>query len=188
VALCAPAVSLGQTPTQDSVVATGAAAGDRSEFYTVDINVQSGPSGENATGHVKFSGAVIGRFRIPIDADAVPSCLNVVGTTAVIYFPTPGTATWRLRLVDNGPANSAQDTLTFDVAFTPVPPGCPADIPLDFTTGVNSFSSGDVVVVDAQRPPPLPTSRDQCKDGGWQQYDFKNQGQCVAFVNREARS
>lgn len=30
---------------------------------------------------------------------------------------------------------------------------------------------------------PLPTSKDQCKDGGWQNYDgFKNQGDCVSFV------
>lgn len=39
-----------------------------------------------------------------------------------------------------------------------------------------------VVVHDAQ--PPAPTSKAQCKDGGWQQFGFKNQGQCIAFVNR----
>jgi hypothetical protein len=39
---------------------------------------------------------------------------------------------------------------------------------------------GDLTVVDA---PPLPTSRDQCKNGGWQTYGvFKNQGDCVSFV------
>jgi hypothetical protein len=30
-----------------------------------------------------------------------------------------------------------------------------------------------------------PTSKDQCKDGGWQQFNnpvFKNQGDCVSFV------
>jgi hypothetical protein len=39
------------------------------------------------------------------------------------------------------------------------------------------------VVVDAQ---PLPTSKDQCKNGGWRGFGdtFKNQGQCVAFVER----
>ena len=31
--------------------------------------------------------------------------------------------------------------------------------------------------------PPLPTSRDQCKNGGWQTFGvFKNQGDCVSFV------
>ena len=35
-------------------------------------------------------------------------------------------------------------------------------------------------------PPPdtLPTSKDQCKKGGWQDFGgiFKNQGDCVSFV------
>ena len=32
--------------------------------------------------------------------------------------------------------------------------------------------------------PPLPTSKDQCKNGGWQSFGtlFKNQGDCVSFV------
>jgi hypothetical protein len=35
---------------------------------------------------------------------------------------------------------------------------------------------------------PPPTSKDQCKDGGWRQFGncgFKNQGQCVSFVEHE---
>jgi len=28
-----------------------------------------------------------------------------------------------------------------------------------------------------------PTNKDQCKKGGWRQFGFKNQGQCIAFVN-----
>ena len=39
-----------------------------------------------------------------------------------------------------------------------------------------TFSSQGVV-------PIVPTSKDQCKDGGWQQYpQFRNQGDCVSFV------
>ena len=39
-----------------------------------------------------------------------------------------------------------------------------------------TFSSQGVV-------PIIPTSKDQCKDGGWQQYpQFRNQGDCVSFV------
>jgi uncharacterized delta-60 repeat protein len=31
----------------------------------------------------------------------------------------------------------------------------------------------------------IPTSKDQCKNGGWHNFpQFKNQGQCIAFVNR----
>jgi DNA-binding beta-propeller fold protein YncE len=34
---------------------------------------------------------------------------------------------------------------------------------------------------------PLPTSKGQCKKGGWKQFGFKNQGQCTRFVRRQAR-
>jgi streptogramin lyase len=31
--------------------------------------------------------------------------------------------------------------------------------------------------------PPLPTSKDQCMNGGWMDFPrFKNQGDCVSFV------
>jgi hypothetical protein len=32
-------------------------------------------------------------------------------------------------------------------------------------------------------PPPLPATKDDCKNGGWESYGvFKNQGDCVSFV------
>jgi hypothetical protein len=55
--------------------------------------------------------------------------------------------------------------------------------PLSFSdTNVRGqVTSGDVVFVDV---PPLPTSKDQCKDGGWRDFGsfFRSQGDCVAFV------
>jgi hypothetical protein len=30
----------------------------------------------------------------------------------------------------------------------------------------------------------VPTSNEQCKNGGWSRFGFKNQGQCIAFVHR----
>jgi hypothetical protein len=45
------------------------------------------------------------------------------------------------------------------------------------------LSSGDITVVDA---PPLPTAKAQCKNGGWKQFGFKNQGRCIAFVKPRA--
>ncbi|MFC1525818.1 IPTL-CTERM sorting domain-containing protein [Candidatus Latescibacterota bacterium] len=33
-----------------------------------------------------------------------------------------------------------------------------------------------------------PTSIDECKDGGWQDFDFRNQGQCIRFVNTKKDS
>lgn len=31
-------------------------------------------------------------------------------------------------------------------------------------------------------PPDDPTDKDECKNGGWEAFGFKNQGQCVRFV------
>ncbi len=33
-------------------------------------------------------------------------------------------------------------------------------------------------------PPPQPTAKEQCKGGGYEEFGFRNQGQCVAFVQR----
>jgi hypothetical protein len=37
--------------------------------------------------------------------------------------------------------------------------------------------------------PRVPTSKEQCKNGGWRNFGtmFKNQGQCMAFVRQQAR-
>jgi hypothetical protein len=34
----------------------------------------------------------------------------------------------------------------------------------------------------------VPTSKDQCKDNGWQNFpQFKNQGECVSFVEHQGK-
>jgi hypothetical protein len=42
----------------------------------------------------------------------------------------------------------------------------------------------------AQNGCPLPTNKDQCKNGGWQNYgtSFKNQGDCVSFVATQGKN
>lgn len=47
--------------------------------------------------------------------------------------------------------------------------------PYPVTRGVFQINGG----VTINRP----TTKDQCKNSGWQTYGFKNQGQCVQFVN-----
>ena len=48
------------------------------------------------------------------------------------------------------------------------------------------LTSGDLVVTDVQ---PLPTSKAQCKNGGWSSFPgFKNQGDCVSFVATGGRN
>jgi hypothetical protein len=33
----------------------------------------------------------------------------------------------------------------------------------------------------------VPTTKQQCKHGGWKRFGFKNQGQCIRFVKHQAR-
>jgi hypothetical protein len=64
------------------------------------------------------------------------------------------------------------------VATTDIPTVCRANP----STTLSPISSGDITVHDAV---PLPTTKGQCKNGGWRNFpDFKNQVQCVAFVER----
>jgi hypothetical protein len=57
------------------------------------------------------------------------------------------------------------------------PTDCSFGNPLD----VAEVIGGQIRIVDA---PPLPTSADQCKNGGWRNFGsaFGNQGACVSFV------
>jgi hypothetical protein len=68
------------------------------------------------------------------------------------------------------------DTVEVGVVAAVSPTSCSAPVDGVQTTVI----AGDVVVHDV---PPLPTSKDQCKNGGWKTYRvFRNQGDCVSFV------
>jgi hypothetical protein len=71
---------------------------------------------------------------------------------------------------------------------------CPGSAGLNqgsFNSGIISNADAFYVSVGGNRTTfdfevqqPMPTSKDQCKNGGWQNYGttFKNQGDCVSFV------
>jgi hypothetical protein len=153
---------------QDSAVGNGSTSA-----FNFDFNVTSGPSGENPTGFATTDG-----FGEHFQASSI-ACLAVNGSTATfaggLQPNTFGFTDFRVTVVDNGPANSGLDTYAANGYFAPV--GCSAPE----TSFQGALTSGDIVVVDS---PPPPTSKDQCKKGGYRQFGFRNQGQCVAFVER----
>ncbi len=120
------------------------------------------------------------------------TCLTVNGNQAVAGFAgtvspagfpqAPFVAA--LRITDAASPGPFEDAIVFQTLTGPAPTDCsliPPPNPQSPTEAVmREYST--VVVHDAQ--PPAPTSKAQCKDGGWQQFGFKNQGQCIAFVNR----
>jgi hypothetical protein len=68
--------------------------------------------------------------------------------------------------------------LQFDVdpATGLLRPKAPAGVPA-------SESTYGLVLASPRQAPPEPTSKDQCKQGGWRAFpQFRNQGQCVSFV------
>jgi hypothetical protein len=51
------------------------------------------------------------------------------------------------------------------------------------STVIDAHFIVDEPCVDIYPEPTLPTSKDQCRNGGWKTYGvFKNQGDCVSFV------
>jgi hypothetical protein len=149
-------------PTQDSVSLTEGPAG-----FVIGLSATSGPSGENPTGQV-----ILGIAPNLIDVGPV-TCLAVSGNSATLNFESQvllGQIV-TLQVVDDNP-----DTISVLVlgraASDCSPPSAMNIFPL---------SSGDITVVDAQPPP---ATKAECMNSGWEQFGFKNQGLCIAFVNR----
>jgi hypothetical protein len=165
-----PGVAGAQAPAQDSVVLMGGPA-QAGLFTLIAINATSGPSGENPSGQVRFDIPAL-----PVMVGGPVTCLAVRGNTATINVQSQigflGIVT--MQVVDGQPD-------TFDSnAVGRAPTDCS---PFPPTFALAPLSSGNIIVVDA---PPLPTSKDQCKNGGWRNFSdtFQNQGQCVAFAQR----
>lgn len=171
-AIMLPAPSGAQTPTQDSATGTGGTI----SYTSFAFNVVSGPSGENPSGSSMLD---LPSFGLSTQSSAI-SCLSVSGNTATfvtVLMPNSfGFSFGKLTVVDNGPAGTGLDTYAAAGYFSPQDCSSPEPGAL----GTQPLLTGDIEVVDA---PPVPTSRDQCRDGGWRSFpSFKNQGDCVSFV------
>ena len=86
----------------------------------------------------------------------------------------------QVRVVDQAGTGFAD---VFGAVPTPSDCATPADMPFE------TLASGDIAVTDAA-PVQIPTSKQQCKQGGWRNYTddqgqpFEDQGQCIEFVNQ----
>jgi hypothetical protein len=174
-ALALPSVSSAAPPAptfQDSVTLTGGPA-IAAPSMIFSLNATSEPNGEDPSGQAAFTVAIpsgsVFHIRGPV------TCLAVSGNSAVINVQSqlqPAFGIVTVQVVDDQP-----DT------FESNPIGrAPTDCSPLSSPGVGGpLDTGDITVVDAQPPP---TNKEQCKNGGWQQFGFASQGQCVAFLNR----
>lgn len=158
----------------DFLIGPGGTAADENEFY---LNVYAN-FGES-------------------DDDKFYDCrYNIVPTTG-------STAAWTTVTFD--PTQSYPVTTRGSSPYTC--PSVPADMDLSspgsnirvFALNVGDTSANDAgldgyydnVVVDIDGdtttydldPVPVATTKEDCKNGGWETYGFKNQGQCIRFVN-----
>ena len=179
--LALPVAAGAQAPAQDSAVGQVLVV----EFipfpfpqFDATFDAHSGPSGENPTGSVRVGTRAF-------IADGPVTCLTVTGNRATIGFADTdvqfdGEQSGFLFVEDNGTAPQA-DRAELRVLGTPAPTVCPVNTTVYDPNRV--VFEGDLTVIDA---PPRPTTKDQCKGDGWRNFGetFKNQGQCVAFVQR----
>ncbi len=139
-------------------------------FHIVLVfDAHSGPSGEHPTGTVRIDVQdPSGTFTFDT---ARVTCLNVSGNRATIGAQFLGFgAVFAVEDKDG----AGQDRSSTSVREAPSV--CPA-IP---SIGLSPIFGGDITVHDAV---PFPTSKEQCKNGGWRRFPgFKNQGDCVSFV------
>jgi hypothetical protein len=170
-ALTSAVPAAAQVPASDSVIGSGTA-----RFVTPDlagltvpfsINVRSGPSGEDPVGSLQLF--------IAFDD---PTCLAIrsgggqVADEAVINFRNTLTGARVLVRIAGGTSGPRQiwlSTASSDSDCSFVPPISIAEV-----------IGGGISIVDA---PPLPTTTEQCKNGGWRAFGvFENQGDCVSFL------
>jgi hypothetical protein len=183
-----------QAPAGDSVVGSGrdclfddtcAQETPADSIFAVDAH--SGPAGENPTGEASYTTG-LGMGRTQVSGEVV--CMSVNGNVAVVGIvgravapglgiDIPASAVITVR--DEGGEASGLDrfspTLFFSTSppYDPPRPGC-SSVP---SQGGFANERGDLVVRDIA----LPTSKSQCKGGGWRSFPgFKNQGDCVSFV------
>ena len=168
-------------PMQDSVVGQATIL---SQFRGLTVDAHSDADGSNPSG-VAGAGA-----RSTYSVSGHVTCMTVLGNRATVGFAVDegfsvnGGLGHLIFVEDNGTPGAGRD-LANDVEAGVPPTSCPSPtdedlVPFPFIPiRPQPIEAGDITVVDAQ---PLPTSKDQCKNGGWRQYGFLNQGQCVRFV------
>jgi hypothetical protein len=169
--LLAPAAGASHDPSgapfdEDFVVGTGTVLFMDVPLGTISFDAQSGPEGENPRGTITAVSRFGDRITTPV------TCLNVNEHRAVV-----GTSSLFVIVEDSAVAGAADTESEVLITGGGAPTTCPPDPP---GADPPRIMPGDVVVHDAV---PLPTSKGQCKNGGWRNFPgFKNQGECVSFV------
>jgi hypothetical protein len=164
--------------------------------FGFDFSASSGPAGEAPTGMFAFESEIVREPSLGLRIEGTVTCLRVEGRRASfgLALTEPDDQTAALVGVSDEPGQTpgaeGPDTLYVKFLESPLGPGdCP--VPVDPRSVeisdlfIITDETGGITVHDA---PARPTSKDQCKNGGWRSFPgFKNQGECVAFVQRSPK-
>ena len=117
---------------------------------------------------------------------------DAIDDLAGTQFSSPFDVTGTFNYMTDGYWTNVRGT---EYGQTLVPTRVVATVTLDdgtVLTATNTMLTGDpsTVMPDPEEPPVVttPTTKDQCKNGGYKTFTnptFKNQGQCVAYVNHK---
>lgn len=104
----------------------------------------------------------------------------------LVYSSAPLAPFQSTPTVDAGPVAAGAHLV--EVRATGVTGGDCDDGTLRSWAGRLTVTTNDDPVAEPPQPPATPSSPEQCKRGGWQTFAdpaFKNQGQCVSFVEHQ---
>jgi hypothetical protein len=193
VAMAVHGTAAAQTPVGDSVTGSllltpaGTSADEVVRYF---FDVGSGPVGDHPFGTVTFES---GRF--VVDRGTV-TCLAVNGNSASIGVSFTGAGfidPYGTVIFVDDLGGEGEDTIAVQVFVAPSmgPTVCPTELPPGVTrplgpTYADPFFDGNVVIFDT---PTVPTSKDQCRNGGWRNFPgFKNEGDCVSYVATKGKN
>jgi hypothetical protein len=164
-----------------SLLAVTGAFANHNTSISLDPATQSVAAGQTAT----YNGTVVSQCGEPGDPPTHGWQLSVSGAPAgstttltpdsqAVGGPVSTPYTLTIEVPAGATPGSYSVTVTATFTFESSDPGCIAGDP--------NLQRTATVTLDVT--PGLPTSKDQCKNGGWQNYGgkFKNQGDCVSFV------
>ena len=133
-------------------------AGTPVDSYLVHLDNVGDTGNAFLSGSLTFDQPVLGIILLPGTLNASDPVVGAPGT----LYPTGDTQFRGYEAPDTVTVSPDGFTVTF--------------------AAVSGSRQDDVRIITAGTCPLLPTAKEQCKDGGWEAFGFRNPGQCVSFV------
>ena len=109
-------------------------------------------------------------------------------TTTTTVAPTTTTTVAPTTTTTVAPTTTTQPpvtTTTVAPTTTTQPPVTTTTVAPTTTTQPPATTTTAPATTTTTTTPVAPADKDECKDGGWEDFGFRNQGQCVSFVNQQ---